>query len=220
MNNINLIPLYLSIYLAIITSIILIIISIPIAWILSKIKIKILKKIIETLVALPLVLPPTILGFYLIYFLNPSSNIGKIWNALFGFDLVFSMTGLLIGSIIYSLPFAIQPINIAFENISLDIINLSKILQLSKYKTFIKIILPLSKNSILTSFILSFAHTIGEFGVALMIGGNIQGKTQVISIAIYESFELLNYKNTHILSAIVIIISFLILLTVFYINKK
>lgn len=220
MININFIPLYLSLYLAFITSFILLMIGIPLSWWLYTTRIKFFKKIVEIFIALPLVLPPTILGFYFLYFFNSSTFLGKYWNYLFGFDLLFSMTGLIFGSVIYSLPFCVQPIKLAFENINKDVLNLSKILQLSNYKILLNIILPLSKNGIITSFILSFAHTIGEFGVVLMIGGNIPGKTQVVSIAIYESVELLNYRTTHILSVIVLILSFSILLIVFYINKK
>jgi len=195
------------------------ILGIPISWWLARTKSK-LKKIIETFIALPLVLPPTILGFYLLILFNPNTLIGKTWLYVFGSNLVFSMPGLILGSIIYSLPFAIQPVQVAFEKIEKDIIDQAKILQHSSFKIFIFIIIPLSKNGILTAIILSFAHTLGEFGVVLMIGGNIPGKTQVVSIAIYESVELLDYTSTHILSFIVLFLSFIILLILFSINKK
>jgi len=220
MTNINFTPLYLSLYLAFISTFILITLGIPISWWLSKTNKNKIKKIIETIIALPLVLPPTILGFYILILFNPTTTFGKIWTYIFQTNLAFSMSGLILGSIIYSLPFAIQPIQIAFEKIDKNIIYQTQILQYSKIKTFIKIIIPLSKNGIITAAILSFAHTLGEFGVVLMIGGNIPGKTQVISIAIYESVELLDYSSTHILSAIILIISFIILLILFNINKK
>ena len=220
MININFSPLYLSLYIAFISTLFLIILSLPISWWLSQTKNIIIKRIIETFIALPLVLPPTILGFYLILLFNPNSLIGKIWLYTFGSNLIFSISGLILGSIIYSLPFAIQPIQIAFEKIEKNILEQTYILQLSKITAFIKVIIPLSKNGIMTAFILCFAHTLGEFGVVLMIGGNIPGKTQVISIAIYESVELLDYYSTHILSLIVLIISFIILLILFNINKK
>lgn len=220
MKTINLSPLYLSLYLASITTLLLTLISIPFSWWLSQTKKTILKKITETLIALPLVLPPTILGFYLLLLFNPQSKIGYLWFKIFGSNIAFSMPGLVIGSIIYSLPFAIQPTQIAFEKINKKLIEQAYILQCSKIEIFFKIIIPLSKNGILTGAILSFAHTLGEFGVVLMIGGNIPGKTQVVSIAIYETVESLDYTSTHILSLIVLILSFTILLILFSINKK
>lgn len=220
MNNINFSPLYLSLYLAAISTFILIIIGLPISWYLSQAKSGIIKKIIEACVALPLVLPPTILGFYLLLLFNPQTLIGQTWFHIFGSNLAFSMSGLIFGSIIYSLPFAIQPIQLSFEKIGKNILDKIHILQCSKIEAFIKIIIPLSKNGIITACILSFAHTLGEFGVVLMIGGNIPGKTQVISIAIYETVELLDYSSTHILSLITLIISFIILFVLFNINKK
>ncbi len=220
MSNINLTPLYLSLYISSISTIILILFSLPVAWLLSQTKNVIMKRLIETFIALPLVLPPTVLGFYLLIILNPQTIIGKIWFNLSGTHLIFSTSGLIVGSIIYSVPFAIQPIQIAFEKIKQNIIDQAYILQYSKFKMFIKIIIPLSKHGIITAIILTFAHTLGEFGMVLMIGGNIPGKTQVISIAIYESVETLNYTLTHTLSLIVIIISFIILTILFNINKK
>ena len=220
MTNINFTPLYLSLYLALISTVILIILSVPVAWWLSNTKYYILKKILETIISLPLVLPPTILGFYLLIMFNPGSIIGKTWFYIFNTNIAFSMSGLVIASIIYSLPFSIQPIQMAFEKIEKNIINKAKILQFSKFKIFFTIIIPLSRNGIITAAILSFAHTIGEFGVVLMIGGNIPGKTQVISIAIYESVELLDYSSTHILSFIILLLSFIILFILFWINNK
>lgn len=220
MQNINLSPLYLSLYLATISSFILIILSIPLTWWLAKTKKKKLKKIIETAIAMPLVLPPTILGFYILIMLNHTSIIGKFWAKIFGSDIIFSMSGLIIGSIIYSLPFATQPIQISFEKITDLIIIQAKILQHSNIYILFKVIIPLIKNNIIKAFILSFAHTLGEFGVVLMIGGNIPGKTQVLSIAIYEKIEQLDYYSTHVLSIITVIISFFILLILFNLNNE
>lgn len=213
-------PLYLSLYLSFFTSIILLVISMPISWWLSQTNNFLLKKIIESFFCLPLVLPPTILGFYLLIFLNPNSFLGKFWFNIFGFNLVFSMSGLIIASIVYSLPFSIQPIQIEFERINKQILEQTFMLQYSKFETFFRVVLPLSKRGILKAFILSFSHTLGEFGVVLMIGGNIYGKTQVISIAIYESVELLDYTRTHILSLVVIIITFIILIFLFFIDNN
>lgn len=219
-NKMILEPLFLSLYLALISSLLLIILCIPLAWWLAKTKNIKFKKIVETLVALPLVLPPTILGFYILIILNQNTPIGKFWFKLFGSDIVFSMSGLIIGSVIYSLPFATQPLQISFEKITQNIIEQAQILQKSNLFILTKIILPLAKNGIIKSFILSFAHTLGEFGVVLMIGGNIPGKTQVLSIAIYEKIEQLDYYSTHILSIITLIISFIILIILFNINKE
>ncbi|HIH2762674.1 MAG TPA: molybdate ABC transporter permease subunit [Candidatus Azoamicus sp. MARI] len=213
-------PLYLSLYLSFFTSVILLFISLPICWWLSQTNKIFLKRMLESFIFLPLVLPPTILGFYLLIFLNPASFIGKVWFNIFGFNIVFSMPGLIIASIVYSLPFSIQPIQIEFEKINKQILEQACMLQYSNFRIFFNVVLPLSKRGILKAFILSFSHTLGEFGVVLMIGGNIYGKTQVISIAIYESVELLDYTRTHILSLSVIIISFLVLICLFFIDDN
>jgi len=219
MYNINFSPIYLSLQLAFISTLILITISIPISWWLSKTKKNKIKTIIETLITLPLVIPPTILGFYLLLLFNPNNLLGKTWLIITGSTLAFSFPGLIIASCIYSLPFIIQPTQIAFEKLGNRPIEQAQILQQSKTKIFLKIIIPLSKKGIITGSILSFVHTLGEFGVVLMVGGNIPGKTQVISIAIYELVEQLNYTETHILSTITITISFIILTILFSINK-
>ncbi|HIH2762982.1 MAG TPA: molybdate ABC transporter permease subunit [Candidatus Azoamicus sp.] len=220
MNKLILDPLYLSLNLAFISSSILIFLCMPLAWWLSKTKNTLLKKLIEAIIALPLVLPPTILGFYILIILNQNTIIGKFWFNLFGSDIIFSMSGLIIGSIIYSLPFATQPLQLSFEKIPKNIIEQAQILQKSNLFIILKIILPLLKNGIIKSFVLSFAHTLGEFGVVLMIGGNIPGKTQVLSIAIYEKIEQLDYYSTHILSLLTLLISFLVLLILFNINDE
>lgn len=219
MSNINLYPLYLSLYVSFLTTIILFIISMPISWWLSR-KPSVLKRFVEICVALPLVLPPTILGFYLLILFSTDSFLGALWFKTFGTTLMFSVSGLIVGSVLYSLPFSIQPLQIAFKKISSDIISQAYLLRYSNMKIFINIIVPLSKNAILTSLVLTFSHTLGEFGVVLMIGGNIPFKTQVISIAIYESVEMLNYSLTHKLSFLVLLISFFILLLLFSFNRN
>lgn len=213
-------PLYLSLYLSVITSIMLLILSIPLGLLIKNLKKNLIKKILETFITLPLVLPPTVLGFYLIILLNNNTIIGKLWFNFFGSDLLFSVSGLIIGSIIYSLPFAMQPIQMSLNKIPKNILDQAKILQYNNISILIKIILPLIKNGLIKSFILSFSHTLGEFGVVLMIGGNIPGKTQVLSIAIYEKIEQLDYYSTHILSLITLLISFIILIIFFYIDKN
>jgi len=220
MQSINFQPLYLSLQLALISTILLILIGIPISWWLSQTKQNKTKIIIETIIALPLVIPPTILGFYLLLLFNQHNILGKIWFIIIGTKLAFSFPGLVIASCIYSLPFIIQPIQLAFEKLGKRPIEQALILQQSKIKIFFKIIIPLSKTGIITGAILTFAHTLGEFGVVLMVGGNIPGKTQVISIAIYELVEELNYNSTHILSIITIAISSLILIALFSLNNK
>lgn len=220
MQNINITPIYLSIKLAIITTIILLLVSIPVAWWLSKTKKKIIKAIIETFISLPLVLPPTILGFYLLLLFNHNSMIGKTWFYITGTNIAFSFNGLIIGSCLYSIPFTIQPIQIAFEKIENKILDQARILKASKLDIFINIIFPLSKKGIITASVLCFAHTLGEFGIILMIGGNIPEKTQVISIAIYEAVEELNYNLAHKLSIIMLTISFIILIILYMTNFK
>ncbi len=220
MSNIDISPIYLSIKLAIMTTIILLIISLPIAWWLSKTKKKNIKSTIEAIITLPLVLPPTILGFYILLLLNNNSIIGKTWFCITGTNIAFSFTGLIIGSCIYSLPFAIQPIQIAFEKIGKRPIKQATLLKASKIDIFLNIIIPLSKKGIITSCILTFAHTLGEFGIILMIGGNIPEKTKVISIAIYEAVEELNYILAHKLSIIMLCISSIILIILYIANSN
>lgn len=220
MTDINITPIFLSIKLAIITTLILLIIGIPIAWWLSKTEKKIIKALIETFISLPLVLPPTILGFYLLLLFNHNSIIGKSWFYITGSNIAFSFHGLVIGSCLYSLPFAIQPIQIAFEKISKKILDQARILKASKLDIFINIIFPMSKKGIITASILSFSHTLGEFGIILMIGGNIPEKTQVVSIAIYEAVEELNYNLAHKLSIIMLTITFIILIILYITNEK
>jgi len=215
----DLTPFYLSFKLAFIVTFILFLIGIPYAWFLSNSKSK-LKPILETITALPIVLPPSVLGFYLLVFLAPDSFIGKVVYEIFKIKLVFSFTGLVVGSVIYSFPFMIQPLQSGFESINKNIIEASYISGKGKLKTLFKIVLPNMKPSILSAIVITFAHTLGEFGVVLMIGGSIPGKTEVASVAIYDFVENLDYNNAHFYSFILLIISFLVLFTVYYINHK
>jgi len=212
-------PFYLSFKLAFIVTVILFIIGVPYAWFLSQNKSKI-KPFLETITALPIVLPPSVLGFYLLVFLAPDSFIGKIVYEIFGVKLVFSFPGLVVASVIYSFPFMIQSIQSGFEGINKNIIEASYVSGKGKLVTLFKVILPNIKPSILTGIVITFAHTIGEFGVVLMIGGSIPGKTEVASVAIYDYVENLEYKKAYIYSFILLIISFLVLFTVYYINHK
>lgn len=213
-------PFYLSFFLSLLTSIFLLFFSLPFSWWLSKTKNIFLKKIFETFVYLPLVLPPTILGFYLLYIFSPNFFFGKIWFYFFGYNLNFSFFGILFASILYSLPFSIQPIQLSFEKIDTLLIEQSYILQHSRMQTIFFVLLPLCKSGIFKSMILTFAHTFGEFGVILMVGGNIYGKTQVLSIAIYESVEMLDYSKTHFMSFISLLFAVCILNLFFFLNDK
>jgi molybdate transport system permease protein len=189
----------------------------PIAYYLAYSKSK-LKPVIETLVSMPLVLPPTVLGFYLLLIFSPSNAFGNWIENTIGFKFVFSFPGLVLGSLIYSLPFMVHPIQSGLVKFPANLIEASYVLGKSKWETFRRILLPNIKPSLLTGIILSFAHTIGEFGVVLMIGGNIPGKTKVASIAIYDEVEAMNYNVANQYSLILFIICFLILLLVYLVN--
>ncbi|WP_411556571.1 molybdate ABC transporter permease subunit [Lutibacter sp. TH_r2] len=212
-------PLILTFKLAFVTTVLLLFISIPLAYWLAYSKSK-LKPIVEALVSMPLVLPPTVIGFYLLVAFSPSNEFGNWLNETFGLRFVFSFEGLVIGSIIYSLPFMVHPIQAGFSNLSNSLLEMSSILGKSKTTTLVKVLLPNIRPSLLTGIVLAFAHTIGEFGVVLMIGGNIPGKTKVASIAIYDEVEALNYSDANMYSIILFVITFCILLAVYLINGK
>ena len=212
-------PLVLTFKLALVVTLILFLLAIPIAWWLSTSKSR-LKPVMETLVSMPLVLPPTVLGFYFLIAFSPNSALGAWLNEWFGIRLVFSFPGLVIASIIYSLPFMVHPVQSGLSSISKSITEASYVMGKSKWETLLKIQLPLIKPALLTGIILSFAHTVGEFGVVLMIGGNIPGKTKVASIAIYDEVEALNYDTANFYSLVLFAITFCILLTVYLINGK
>ena len=213
----NLQPLILTFKLALVTTTILVIIATPLAYWLSHTKSKI-KPIIETLVSMPLVLPPTVLGFYFLIAFSPNNTFGGWLNDWFGIKLLFSFTGLVIASVIYSLPFMVHPIQSGLSALPKSLTEAAYTLGKSKFKTLIQVQIPNIKASLLTSIVLTFAHTIGEFGVVLMIGGNIQGKTKVASIAIYDEVETLNYAAANHYSFILFALSFIILLLVYLIN--
>ncbi|HMB74256.1 MAG TPA: molybdate ABC transporter permease subunit, partial [Gammaproteobacteria bacterium] len=168
--------------------------------------------------AVPLVLPPTVLGFYLLLLLGPRGPVGSVWLSITDTTLTFSFTGLAIASVLYSLPFAVQPLHTAFENVGRKPLKAAATLGLNPAATFTRIVMPLAKRGYLAAAALSFAHTLGEFGVVLMVGGNIPGETRVISIAIFEDVETLNYFEAHVLSAGLLVFSFLVLLLMFATN--
>ena len=212
-------PIILTLQLALITTVILFVISVPLAYWLANTKSRI-KPIIEAVVSLPLVLPPTVLGFYLLIAFSPESAIGYFLNDVFGLKLAFSFSGLVIGSIIYSLPFMVQPLQAGFAGLPPSLSEAAYVLGKSKYQTITKVLIPNVKKSILTGIVLTFAHTVGEFGVVLMIGGNIPNQTKVVSIAIYDEVESLNYSNAHVYSGILLAVTFTILLLVYTNNNR
>ena len=201
----------LTLQLASLTTVLLLLIATPIAWWLSKTT-SWLRKPVGAIVALPLVLPPTVLGFYLLVTLGPNGPIGIFTNTIGWGYLSFSFTGLVIGSIIYSSPFAVQPLQHAFENMSARPMEVAATLRASPIDAFLHVAIPLAKPGFYTAAILSFAHTIGEFGVVLMIGGNIPEQTRVVSTQIYGYVEAMQYTQAHALSAALLIFSFVILL--------
>ncbi len=211
-------PLWLSLSLAAVTTAILLLLGTPLAWWLSATNSR-LKPAIEAVTALPLVLPPTVLGFYFLIALGPASPIGSFWMSVTGDALTFSFAGLVVASVFYSLPFMVQPLQNAFESVGRGPLEAAATLRASPLDAFFSVAVPLSKRGFITAAILSFAHTIGEFGVVLMVGGNIPGKTRVISIAIYEHVETLNYAEAHILSAGLLVFAFVVLFLVYAVRQ-
>jgi molybdate transport system permease protein len=212
-------PLLLSVQLAATTMVILIVVSTPLAWWLARTPSR-WKSVVQAIVALPIVLPPTVLGFYLLVVLGPNGALGSWWVELTGETLTFSFTGLVIASCLYSLPFAVQPLLGAFEALDKRDLEAAWTLGASRLDAFFSIAVPQSIRGYLGAVVLSFAHTLGEFGVVLMVGGNIPGETRVISIAIYDQVESLNYASAHQLSAILLAFAFFVLLAMFVINRR
>ncbi|HID46845.1 MAG TPA: molybdate ABC transporter permease subunit [Chromatiaceae bacterium] len=211
--------LLITLKLAGLTTLILLLLGTPLAWWLARSKWR-FKFVLEALIALPLVLPPTVLGFYLLISLGPNGPLGSLSKALGGSSLAFTFTGLVIGSVLYSLPFVIQPLQNAFAAIGDRPLEVAATLRASPLDRFFSIAVPLARPGFLTAAVLGFAHTIGEFGVVLMIGGNIPGKTQVLSIAIYDHVEALEYTQAHWLSAGLLLLAFLMLLLVYAVNRR
>ncbi len=215
----DLIALVLTLKLALITTLILLLLGTPLAWWLARTRWR-FKFLLEAVIALPLVLPPTVLGFYLLVALGPNGPVGGLMQALGGKPLAFTFTGLVIGSVIYSMPFVIQPLQDAFTAIGRRPLDVAATLRASPLDRFFSVAVPLARPGFFTAAILGFAHTLGEFGVVLMIGGNIPGETQVLSIAIYDHVESLEYVHAHWLSAGLLLMSFLMLITVYAFNRR
>ncbi len=211
--------LFLSFKLAVVTTVLLLLLATPVAWWLAFTRHPI-KPVIETLTALPLVLPPTVMGFYLLLLMSPNSLLGGWWLTLTDSTLTFSFSGLVIASLVYSLPFAVQPLQTAFEQIGKAPLEAAATLRASPLDTFWSVAVPMARRGFITAAALTFAHTLGEFGVVLMIGGNIPGKTRVVSVTIYEHVETLQYAEAHMLAAILLVLSFAVLLLVYGLNRR
>lgn len=211
--------LWITLKLAAVTTLILIIFGTPLAWWLSQTRFR-GKFLVEAIVALPLVLPPTVLGFYLLVAMGPEGPVGGFFRAIGGQPPVFSFAGLVIGSVIYSLPFVVQPLQDAFNAMGTRPLEAAATLRASPWDRFWSVAVPLARPGFVTAAVLGFAHTLGEFGVVLMIGGNIPGETQVVSIAIYDHVESLAYTQAHWVAGTLLVISFLLLVAVYAGNGK
>ena len=218
MSELDFAPFLLSFKLAAITTLILFIIALPVAWWLSQTKCK-CKPFVEAIASLPIVLPPSVLGFYILFALSQNSPIGAFFDEIFGIKLVFNFTGLVVASCFYSFPFMVQPLQGGFETLNKNMLEASYIAGKSKLQTLYFVALPNIKPALLTAIIITFAHTVGEFGVVLMVGGSIPHETKVASVAIYEAVEVMDYKLAHIYSALMLSLSFLVLLGVYLFNR-
>jgi molybdate transport system permease protein len=214
----NIQALLLTIRLALSVSSILFAVGLPLAYWLTYSRWR-WKFLLEAVVALPLVLPPTVLGFYMLLAMGPRGALGQLWFAAFGHGLAFTFAGLVIASVLYSLPFAVQPLIASFETVDRKLLDASAVLGASRMRTFRRVILPLSVPGIVTALVLSFAHTLGEFGVVLMVGGNLAGVTRTVSIDIYDRVQSLDYASASHTALLLLVISFAVLSAVYGINR-
>lgn len=219
MSDADWLAVWLTIELAAITTAVLLVIGTPIAWWLARTRTW-LKQPVAALVAMPLVLPPTVLGFYLLLLLGPNGPAGALTSSIGLGTLPFTFAGLVVGSVVYSLPFVVQPIHNAFEAIGQRPLEVAATLRASAWDRFFTIALPLARPGLLTASVLGFAHTVGEFGVVLMIGGAIPGRTKVLSVAVYDHVEALEYLHAHALSAGMVAFAFFVLLALYAINRR
>jgi len=209
---------FLSMHLALVTSVALLLIGLPLSYWIARSRWRWLF-FVEALVSLPIILPPTVLGFYLLVGMGPQSALGHAIESLFGGPIVFTFSGLVIASMLYSLPFTVQPLSAAFSGVDKRLVDLSRILGKSPLETFLGVFLPLSFRGILTAFIMSFAHTLGEFGIVLMVGGNIPGVTRTLSIDLYDQVQAMNYQGASETALFLLLVSFLFLSLVYYIDR-
>ncbi|MCH2020909.1 MAG: molybdate ABC transporter permease subunit [Saprospiraceae bacterium] len=212
-------PLLLSLELALFTTFFLVLIGVPLAYSLARSKSR-FKFLVEAFVSLPLVLPPTVLGFYILVVFSPNSLVGSFLEENFGYQLAFSFSGLVFASILYSLPFMVQPIQSGLQNLSPSLSEAAFTMGKNKWQVLLHVLIPNIKPAILTGIVLSFAHTLGEFGVVLMIGGKIANETLVASIAVYDKVEALEYGQANFYSLVLLMSSFFILSVTYFINKK
>ncbi|WP_417582307.1 molybdate ABC transporter permease subunit [Nitrincola sp.] len=219
LSSADVMALWITLKLALISTLALLLLCAPLAWWLAHTACR-AKVLVEALVALPLVLPPTVMGFYLLVLLGPRGVVGGFLESVGIGHLAFSFTGLVIGSMLFSLPFVVQPLQNAFATAGGRVLEVAATLKASPFDRFVSIVLPLSRRGFLTAAVLSFAHSLGEFGMILMIGGNIPGRTQVASIAIYDHVEAMDYSAAHQLSVILVGASFILLLLVFALNRR
>lgn len=217
--NLDLLALYTTLKLAALTTVILLIVGTPIAWFLAKMTNR-FKVILEAVIALPLVLPPTVLGFYLLIAFSPQHLPGQLWQDVTGQQLAFSFSAIVIGSVLYSLPFVVQPLQKAFEQLGDTFLEAGALLGASPLDRFFTLVIPLTKASFITAASLGFAHTVGEFGVILMIGGNIPGETRVLSIALFDHVEAFDYARAHMLAIGLLIGSMILLASVYLLNAR
>jgi len=215
----ELLAIWLTVKLAAITTLFLLVLGTPLAWWLSRRRSN-FSAFVESVVALPLILPPTVLGFYLLLMLAPQTALGKFWQQLTGSQLAFSFSALVVGSVIYSLPFVVQPLQAAFSRVPQGLLQAAATLGAAPFDQFKSVVIPMCKRSFITAASLGFAHTVGEFGVVLMIGGNIPGETQVISIAIYDQVESLQFDNAHRLAAGLVVFSAALLFLLYRSNRQ
>jgi molybdate transport system permease protein len=211
--------LWLSVRLALLVAAILLVVAMPLAYWLSQTAWR-GKFLVESVIALPLVLPPTVLGFYLLVAMGANGVLGKLWLAWFGHTLAFTFAGLVVASILYSLPFSVQPLVIAFESVDRRLLDAAAVLGASRWRAFRQILLPLSVPGIISAAVLSFAHTLGEFGVVLMVGGNIPGVTRTVSIDIYDHVQSLDYTAANHMAIALLLISFAVLSTIYAVNRR
>jgi molybdate transport system permease protein len=216
---IDLAPLWITLRLAGTTALILLVLATPLAWWLARSRNR-FSTFIEAVVALPLVLPPTVLGYYLLVALAPQGVLGSGWHWLTGGRLAFTFMGLVIGSVVYSLPFAVQPLQTAFEGVGSGPLQAAATLRAGPLDRFIHVVLPLARRGFLSALVLSFAHTVGEFGVVLMIGGNIPGVTQVLSVAIYDHVEALDYHTANVYSIGLLAFAFAVMWLLYTLNRR
>ena len=211
--------LWLSVRLAGCVAAILLMVGTPLAYWLAQTKWR-GKFLVESVVALPLVLPPTVLGFYLLLAMGANGPLGKLWMAWFGHTLAFTFVGLVVASVLYSLPFAVQPLAVAFESVDARLLDAAAVLGAGRWRIFREIILPLSIRGVVTAAVLSFAHTLGEVGVVLMVGGNIPGITRTVSIDIYDHVQSLDYGAANRMAVALLLISFAVLSSIYAVNRR